>query len=152
MEKLLKKNEGPSYWVLGDRYTFKLTGKDSGGNCMVMDQVIRPESGPPPHVHQREDETFYILEGRFSFLCGDREEIMEAGSFVYIPRGTLHTFRNVGMTKGRLLVTVTPAGLEDFFYQIGTIADGLPEPPPFDPAILGKLVELAGKYGMEIKA
>jgi len=64
--EIIHKGEGNSYWVLGDLYTFKLTGKQTNGAFAVIDQIIQPESGPPPHVHYREDEAFYILDGRFS--------------------------------------------------------------------------------------
>ena len=69
MEVLLNPGEGDSFWVLGDLYTFKVTGKQTNGAFTVVDQVIQPQSGPPPHIHHREDEAFYVLAGRFSFLC-----------------------------------------------------------------------------------
>lgn len=146
----LKQGEGESWWVLGDLYTFKATGKQTNGNYTVIDQIIQPQSGPPPHIHQREDEAFYVLEGRFSFLCGDYQSIFEAGSFVYIPKGTLHTFKNVGEQQGRLLVIITPAGLEEFFYSVGTPAVDLTTPPAFDPAVIDKLMQLANRYQMDI--
>lgn len=151
-EILLNQGEGKSYWVLGDRYTFKVTGKETGGAFTVMDQIIQPQGGPPPHVHRGEDEAFFVREGRFSFLCGDKQCILEEGAFAYIPKGTLHTFKNIGERPGRLLVTVTPAGLEEFFYAIGTPAEGTDGPPEFDPAVLGKIMELADKYQMEVHA
>ena len=150
MEILLNNAEGKSFWVLGDLYTFKVTGKETNGGFTVMDQLIQPQGGPPPHIHHREDEAFYILEGRFSFLCGNKQHEMEAGSFVYIPKGTLHTFKNIGEQKGRLLVTITPAGLENFFYSIGTPANDLNNPPAFDPGIIEKLMLLAKEYQMDV--
>ena len=150
LEILLHAGQGESFWVLGDLYTFKVTGKQSNGSFTVIDQIIQPQGGPPPHSHRREDEAFYVLEGTFSFLSGDKEEEFEAGSFVYIPKGTLHTFKNIGPEKGRLLVTITPAGLEEFFYAIGTPAAGSATPPPFDPEIINKLMKLAGDYQMDI--
>jgi hypothetical protein len=62
----------------------------------------------------------------------------------------LHTFRNVGETPGRLMVVITPAGLEDFFYAVGTTADGSTEPPAFDPSIMDKVLTLARQYSMEV--
>ena len=151
MEVLLNPGEGDSFWVLGDLYTFKVTGKQTNGAFTVVDQVIQPQSGPPPHIHHREDEAFYVLSGRFSFLCGDKQSIFEAGSFVYVPKGTLHTFKNIGAQQGRLLVTITPAGLEDFFYRIGTPAADLATPPAFDPGVIDKLMQLAKDYQMDIR-
>lgn len=150
VEILLNQEEGASFWVLGDLYTFKATGKETNGVFTVIDQIIQPQNGPPPHIHHREDEAFYVLEGKFSFLSGDKQSVFEAGSFVYVPRGTLHTFKNIDEQRGRLLVIITPAGLEEFFYAIGTPATDLPTPPPFDPAIITKLMQLAESYHMEI--
>lgn len=149
-EILLDQGEGESYWVLGDIYEFKATGKQTNGAFTVIDQIIRPQGGPPPHIHHREDEAFYVLEGRFAFMCADKQNVFEAGSFIYIPKGVLHTFKNIGEQHGRLLVTITPAGLEDFFYAIGTRATDTAAPPPFDPSVLDKVMELSKVYQMDI--
>ena len=149
-ELLLKKGEGDSFWVLGDLYTFKVTGEQTNGAFTVIDQVIQPQGGPPPHIHHREDEAFYVLEGTFSLLSGDQQTDAEAGTFVYIPRGTVHTFKNIGQKPGRLLVTITPAGLEEFFYAIGSPARDLTTPPPFDPAVIDKIMKLARNHQMEV--
>lgn len=147
---LLNQGEGESFWVLGDLYTFKATGKQTFGAFTLIDQIIQPQSGPPPHIHYREDEAFYVLEGKFSFLCGDKQSVLEAGAFVYIPRGTLHTFRCIDERQGKLLVIITPAGLEEFFYSIGTPAADVTTPPAFDPASIDKLMQIAENYQMEI--
>jgi mannose-6-phosphate isomerase-like protein (cupin superfamily) len=149
-EILLNQGEGNSFWVLGDLYTFKVAGKQTNGAFTVVDQIIQPQSGPPPHVHHREDEAFYVLEGRFSFLCGDKQRVFEAGSFVYVPKGTLHTFKNIEEQQGRLLVTITPAGLEEFFYAIGTPAVNQTPPPALDPGVIEKVMQLAKDYQMDI--
>lgn len=147
----LKAGEGNSFWVLGDLYTFKVTGKESNGAFTVMDQIIQPQGGPPPHIHHREDEAFFILDGTFSFLCGDKEAVFDKGSFVYVPKGMLHTFRNIGEQQGRLLVTVTPAGLEEFFYAVGSPARDVKTAPAFDPAVIDKVLQLAKAYHMEVR-
>lgn len=148
---ILDSGEGKSFWVLGDLYTFKATGRETNDAFTIIDQVVQPQSGPPPHIHKKEDETFYVQDGKFSFLCGDKQREVESGSFVYVPKETLHTFKNITDRPGRLLVFITPAGLEDFFYKIGTPATDTTTPPPFDPAVLDKVMQLAGSYNMEIK-
>lgn len=150
-ETLLNPGEGKSFWVFGDLYTFKVTGKETNGAFTVIDQIVQAGGGPPPHIHRREDEAFYILEGKFSFLCGTEQKIFEPGSFLYIPKGILHTFKNLGHTAGRLLVTITPAGLENFFYEMGTPAEPNSLPPPFDPSIIDKLLKAAARFEMEVK-
>jgi mannose-6-phosphate isomerase-like protein (cupin superfamily) len=147
---MLNGGEGESYWVLGDLYTFKATGKQTNSQFTLIEQVVHPQSGPPPHVHHREDEVFYVLNGKFSFLSGDKQGVFDTGATIYIPKGTLHTFKNIDEQKGRLLVLITPAGLEEFFYAIGTPAVDKITPPVFDPAVIEKVMRLAKDYHMSI--
>jgi mannose-6-phosphate isomerase-like protein (cupin superfamily) len=93
-------------------------GADTSGALMLLEGTISPQLGPP-HIHYREDEFYYVLEGEFEILDGDRTFIASAGSFVHIPRGTLHRFKNVGATPARMLVFFTPAGMENFFFEAG---------------------------------
>ena len=151
-ELLLNSKEGESFWVLGDLYTFKVTGNQTNGALTIIEQVIQPQNGPPPHTHRKEDEAFYVLEGRFSFLMGDKQNVFEKGSFVYVPKGTLHTFKNIDEQQGKLMVIITPAGLEEFFYAIGTPAGDIATPPDFDPKAMAKILELAEHYQMDIVA
>lgn len=141
--------EGKALWVLDSLITFKLTGEHTGGDMTLIETVAEPHTGPPPHVHEREDETFYILEGEFEFLAGDDTIRASAGSVVYGPRGVIHTYRNVGDETGRFLTMITPSGLEDFFSEIGEPARD-PSPPPVTPERIGKLLAAAPEYGLEI--
>jgi quercetin dioxygenase-like cupin family protein len=147
----LQPGEGKSFWVLGDLYTFKVTGKNTNRSFAVLDVKVQPQNGPPPHIHHREDETFWITEGEFLFLHGDRTFRATAGSFVHIPKGTLHTFKNVGTSWGTFVVVITPGGFEELFEEIGEPAKEKSTPPPFDPAIIEKLLSLAPRYHLEIK-
>jgi mannose-6-phosphate isomerase-like protein (cupin superfamily) len=149
-ETMINRGEGESYWVLGDLYTFKVTGKQTNGVFTVIEQIIKPQSGPPPHIHHREDEVFYVIDGKFSFLNGDKQDVFDAGATIYVPKGTLHTFQNIDKQPGRLLVLITPAGLEEFFYAIGTPAADMATPPDFDPAVIEKGMQLAKDYHMSI--
>ncbi|MGH7800590.1 MAG: quercetin 2,3-dioxygenase [Thermodesulfobacteriota bacterium] len=142
---------GKSLWVLGDLYTFKVMGEETGGAFAVLEVQVQPQNGPPPHIHHREDETFYVLEAEFSFLHSDITFTATAGSFVYIPKGTLHTFKNIGTSQGRFLAIITPAGFEKFFEEIGEPAIDKSSPPPFNPAIVEKLFALAPKYHLEVR-
>src|SRR5438552_907045 len=96
--------EGRSFWMLGDLYTIKVEDADTGGKYAAVEATVAPQNGPPPHIHHREDESFYVLEGELSFLVGDRTILARAGSYVYVPQGMLHTFKNVGMKAAKLLV------------------------------------------------
>jgi quercetin dioxygenase-like cupin family protein len=140
-----------SLWVLGDLYTFKVIGEETNGNYSVVEILAQPQNGPPPHIHHREDEGFYVLDGEFSFLHVDRTFTATAGSFVHIPKGTLHTFNNVGAEAARILVIITPAGLEKLFEEIGEPVTDMSSPPPLNPATVEKLLTLAPRYHLEIK-
>jgi quercetin dioxygenase-like cupin family protein len=143
--------EGQMRWVVGDLVTFKISGEDAAGAFTLGEEIIPPQGGPPPHTHTREDETFYVLEGELEFVVGGRTISAAAGSVVYGPRGIVHSFRNVGSTPSRMVVIITPAGLEEFFEEVGEpVTD--PSSPPDGPPDIEKLVAVARKYGIEIPA
>ena len=91
--------------------------EQTGGALGLFRQIIAPKSGPPTHVHRANDEFFYIVSGEFKFKLGDRIVSTPARSIVFVPRGTAHTFENVGTEPGVLLVGVTPGGLEQMFAE-----------------------------------
>ncbi|WP_165227551.1 cupin domain-containing protein [Aquisphaera insulae] len=143
--------ELPVYSVVGDRYTYLLTGDQTGGACFQFEAWVPPGSGPPPHVHSREDEGFYVIEGEFEFVVAGTPVRLTAGGFLLGKRGIPHNFRNVGEHPGRLIITATPAGLEHFFAEIG---DRLPgrdaDPIPMSPDAVRRLIEAAPRYGLEL--
>jgi quercetin 2,3-dioxygenase len=83
----------------------------------VFRQTVAPKSGPPTHTHLTEDEFFYVVSGEFSVKLADRVMSAPAQSFMFVPRGTAHTFQNLGTKPGVLLVGVTPAGFEKMFEE-----------------------------------
>jgi mannose-6-phosphate isomerase-like protein (cupin superfamily) len=99
-----------------------------------------PKGGPPLHVHEREDELFYVVEGHYLFQCGDQSVQVSQGGLVYLPKGIPHGFRNIGSTPGVLLNTITPGGFEQFFAEI----DELPKDQPLDRE---KVNAIAAEYG-----
>ena len=80
-------------------------------------QTIAPKSGPPTHIHRTEDEFFYVVSGEFKVKLGDRIMSAPARTVMFVPRGTAHTFQNVGTEPGVLLVGVTPGGFEKMFEE-----------------------------------
>jgi quercetin dioxygenase-like cupin family protein len=146
----LERGRGESFWVLGDHYTFKISSQQAKGALAVVEIVTFPQNGPPPHIHRREDESFFVLDGDFSVLVGDRWSEAGTGAFVHIPKDTLHTYKNIGTKSGRLVVILTPGGFENFWREIGEPAkqDSIPPAPPA--GIIEKLIELAPKYHLEI--
>jgi quercetin dioxygenase-like cupin family protein len=124
-------------WVVGDLVTFKISGEDAAGAFTLGEEIIPPQGGPPPHTHTREDETFYVLEGELEFVVGGRTISAAAGSVVYGPRGIVHSFRNVVSTPSRMVVIITPAGLEEFFEEVGEPVTDPSSPPDGPPDMRG---------------
>jgi quercetin dioxygenase-like cupin family protein len=123
--------------------SIKLSGKDTGGRFAVMEDVSQPKAGPPLHVHHREDETFYVLEGEFTFEVDGRRVEATEGDFVFAPRGLPHRYQNRGTSDGRLLITVQPAGLDEFFEDLSRV-DAPPSPENMMPVFAKHGLELLG--------
>jgi quercetin dioxygenase-like cupin family protein len=141
---------GRSIWAVGDTYTFKAVSEDTNGVYTLFEASVPPQSGPPPHIHHWEDEAYYVLEGELEILDNNRTIKVSAGSFVHIPRGTLHRFKNVGETTARMLVFFTPGGAENFFFEVGLPAKGGGTAPPLGPEEIERTLALAPKYGWEV--
>jgi quercetin dioxygenase-like cupin family protein len=141
---------GPAYWGPGDHYTFLVTGEESGGAYFAMEALVPPGGGPPPHIHTREDETFYLLEGQVEFLLGDELVMAGAGDFVNVPRGTVHRFLNTGTETARMILTFTPAGMERFFEETLEAAPNKVDGAPDNVAeVAARYVEAAPRHGIE---
>jgi mannose-6-phosphate isomerase-like protein (cupin superfamily) len=93
------------------------TRAQTGGALGLFRQTIAPQSGPPTHIHQSEDEFFYVVSGEFKVKLDDRIMSAPARSVMFVPRGTAHAFQNVGTEPGVLLVGVTPGGFEKIFEE-----------------------------------
>jgi quercetin dioxygenase-like cupin family protein len=143
--------EGDRWWVVGDTYTFKVTGKETGGSLALVEAHIPPTAGPPPHLHGDSDEFFYVLDGEVEVTIGDQTIAAEPGAFLFVPRGTQHCFRNAGERPARMLFGYTPAGFEEFFTEVGKPAIPGQEAPPLGPEEMARTIELAPRYGMELR-
>jgi mannose-6-phosphate isomerase-like protein (cupin superfamily) len=93
----------------------KASRQSTGGALSVFETSIG--AGPPLHVHDRDDECFYVLDGALSVRCGDEGFDAAAGSFVFLPRGLPHRFSAAG-PAARLLLIAVPGGIEDYFREI----------------------------------
>ncbi len=98
----------------------RLQGRRRARRLDALCEYDSPGGGPPPHVHYLQEEAHYVLEGTFSFLNGNEWIEAQTGSFIWIPRGVRHTFRNVGSQTGRLFSTNTlPGAHERWFRHVG---------------------------------
>lgn len=149
--KYVATGTGPAFWGPGDQITFLLTGAETGGAFFLAECAVAPQGGPPPHIHHREDESIFVMDGTVTFQVDGTTLRASAGDLVYIPRGTVHGFQNTGATRAKLLVLATPAGLENFFAEAFVPApDRFADPPSVDQAIFVRLMEAAPRHGLEI--
>jgi len=148
---IVKRGEGPTFWVLGDHVEFKTPTGSSSGRFALAQTVTIPGGGPPPHRHRNEDEVFYIVDGNFEFLVADKTAPAPPGTLIFGPRNMMHHFRNKGPGKGTFVVWVQPAKFEKFITELGTPAAGTVDPPPVTQADIDKLTRLCQVYGIEIR-
>ena len=133
--------------------TYKIPSRQTGGAYALFEVTTQPGAGPPPHVQHREDESIYVLEGDYKFLIGSEALRVEAGSLLYVPKGTLHSHKNVGERVGRMLLTQTPAGLyERFFDEVGEPADVGGQLAFGEQPEAKEIVKIAAEHGIEIPA
>ena len=144
--------EGRTIAVVGDVYRFLATGDDTNEKYAMWEAIVPPGGGPPPHVHSREEEGFYILEGEITFLIGEQRVVATAGMFANMPVGTPHSFRNESSKPAKMLISVAPAGLEGMFFEVGVpLAQGATTVPLPTKAEIEKLLAVAPNYGIEIR-
>ncbi len=147
----LEPGGGLALWVLGSLYTFKARGRETNGAYAIVEATVFAGQGPPPHIHHAEDECFYVLEGEFSFRYDDQTLEGGPGMFLRVPRGVLHTFRNIGDSPARVLLIVSPAGLDEFWEAVGLPAgDGVTPPTPALGA-MERVRALAPQYHLELR-
>jgi quercetin dioxygenase-like cupin family protein len=142
-----------TFWMLGDLYTFKQTTPE----LAVVEVKTFPQNGPPLHIHHHEDESFYILEGTYEIqraVRGDTTTIAETitanpGTLVHIPKNTLHTYKCVSTTPGRILILLSPGGLQNLWQELGEPATQYTVPPPRTAEGIQRLKAIAPLFSLE---
>jgi quercetin dioxygenase-like cupin family protein len=125
----------------GDGLLCRIPSASTGGAYCAFEQTLAPGQGVPLHVHSRDDEVYYILEGRLEMQCGQRVFTAEAGAMVVIPRGIPHAFQNPADTPIRFLNLFIPGGFDDFVAELNQL-------PPEDAADERKRDVIREKYGV----
>ena len=144
--------EGERIWIVGDTMTLKATAERTGGSLMLLENLTAPGGGPPPHVHTREDEFWFVLDGTFDIRIGEEVHALGPGGFAFAPRGAVHSFRNTAPTPSRVLVGFTPGGMEGFFQDSGRPAIDDGPAPPVDEDEIARTMAAAPRYGVEAVA
>jgi quercetin dioxygenase-like cupin family protein len=121
---VLRPGEGPAYDFHGSGVVIKASGQDTAGQLSVMECVYPPALSVHPHVHDGEDEMFYVLAGEIAGLCDGQEWTATAGSFVFVPRDLVHSFTVTSREPARALVITGPPQLDR---QIAARGPGWPE-------------------------
>lgn len=146
----LAPDEGEALWFLGALATVKASAETTAGRVAVIEHRSPRGSGSPLHVHSREDEWFYVIDGELTFWVGGEVTVAPAGTFVYGPRDVPHTFL-VSSDEARFLLVTEPAGFEDFMRAIAQPAERLEIPPPAtEPPDVEALASLAATFGIDI--
>jgi quercetin dioxygenase-like cupin family protein len=144
--------QGRTVSLVGDVYHILATGEDTNGKYALIESLVGPGGGPPLHVHSREEEGFYILEGEITFTVNGERVVATAGMFANMPVGTPHSFKNESNKPAKMLVSISPAGLEKMFLEIGVpLAEGATTALPPTKEDIEKLMVIARKYGIEFR-
>ncbi len=141
--------QGRAYWQMDILWVVLAEGKDTNNQVSALWELCPVGSGPPPHYHDQ-DESFYVLDGQVTYRAGDDELVANTGSFVWIPRGTVHSFR-VDSPTATLLNYYSPAGTEQLVIQGGQPAEHFDLPPqglPNNPLPQPELLALFQRIGM----
>ncbi len=144
---------GEAIAIAGGAYLILLEGSQTKGACAIIDMVVPPDGGPPPHAHKDIQESFYVLDGEVVVRSETQTYTARKGAFINIPfGGAIHNFKNETGEEAHLLCIVSPAGMDDMFREIGKpLAPGTMPPPPSPPTpeMQAQMKQLADKYGQE---
>lgn len=138
--RIVRAPQGRTINVLGDIMTFKLTGEDTDGQYVLIEENNDPGVSIPMHVHEHEDEIFRVLAGELEVQVGDRKAVLGPGDMAFCPRGIPHMWRVVGGEKAKVDLSVFPAGLEVMFEELAELPEG---PPDFE-----QVGRICGRYGV----
>ncbi|SEN55211.1 Cupin domain protein [bacterium A37T11] len=138
--------------VAGGNYRIIISGQETDGNYTVIEMNVPPGGGPAPHSHPAMEETFYLLEGQLEFKTEEVRQVVGEGGFVKIPKGgAIHCFKNTSSKIVRMICTVMPAGLDNYFREIGIPAEAgevIPMPILTQEA-KNRIQQLNEKYGTQ---
>ena len=141
---------GEARWWGEGLAVIKATGADTGGRVAIIEVTEPPGAVAPKHVHHKEDEGFWVLDGEVTFDVGGTTIVATAGDYAFGPRDIPHSYR-VGPDGCRMLFIVTPAGFEELVRLISVPAESRALPPsPQEPADIADFPALLASYGCEL--
>jgi mannose-6-phosphate isomerase-like protein (cupin superfamily) len=141
---MLASREGTQIPAIGLGITMKTDGKSTHDAYSLFEYAIPPvTSGPPPHIHTREDESFICLSGRLDVMLGGQEFVLEMGDYLYLPRNVVHTFRNSADVEARVISVVSPAGLEAYYQALADLPPG--------PKDISMIKPIMAEFGIQLQ-
>ena len=137
-----------SLWYIGHLMSILISSDDSGGRFALMHGFEIRGLEPPPHIHTREDESFYLMDGKITYTVGNETFDARKGDWMFLPRGIKHSFK-VNTEQAEVLIHLSPGGFEGYFREMSEPAKELRIPPrPAGPPDVKRIVETASKYGI----
>jgi quercetin dioxygenase-like cupin family protein len=136
----------------GDTYTFLALTAETDGAYFVLEGLVPPDAGPPPHIHHDQVETFYVVEGQLEIMLDGQVHQANAGDFMHVSKGTPHSFLNRSQTPAKIIATFVPAGKAEQFFReaMEETKDRNATPPPLDDAMIQRMMAAAEHNGVEI--
>lgn len=145
------KSEGEKFMIAGGEYRIVISGKQTSGNYAVIEMTVPPGAGPNPHSHTDFEESFFVLEGELTFVSEAGKYIAKQHSHITIPKGGIvHGFKNKTDRPAKLLCTVTPAGLDDFFREASSFMQSAKDTSLSPAEIKSKLDTIAESFGQKL--
>ncbi|HUO10483.1 MAG TPA: cupin domain-containing protein [Phycisphaerae bacterium] len=152
--KIVATDEGDKYWIVGSHLNFKVSKEETegtgGGTFSMGTAWVAPGGGPPPHVHRKEDEMFYILEGEVVVMKGKKMTKARSGGAVFLRRGEVHTFQVAGSEPALFLTLAMPGNFPAFVAEAGERIERIPCDLQVTPKAIEKVLGVAGNHDMEI--
>lgn len=145
--------EGDSVSIGGDTYRIIIGGEQTGGAYSLVDMLIPPNGGPPPHSHPKFQEAFYVIDGEIEVITKDGTYTASKGSHVNIPfNGPVHKFINKTKKVTHMLCLITPAGMEKMFREIGKPVPANTFLPPIQMTFeeQKRVQSIAERYGQKL--
>jgi mannose-6-phosphate isomerase-like protein (cupin superfamily) len=149
--KHVEPGQGTVFRARGDLFFFKVVGADNDNAFSMCEVRNAPGGGIPPHIDHRDDEAFFVLEGTYECVLGDRTLLCGPGESFFAPRGTPHAIKNAGDSQARILIVQSPGGvIEKYMAEAWeTIEDPSNPPQPVEPDF-ERVMAAARKYGIEM--
>lgn len=148
---IVRAKDSECIWLLRD-HLMPLVGPElTSGSFALAIGSVHPGDGPPPHIHRREDEAFYVLEGEMTYLTHDKLVVAKPGTFVWGPRDVIHAFRCTSSTPAKHLLFVAPTQFLEFAMTLAEPAPDFMSPPEVGPEKIMKLMQVAPEYGIEMR-